>query len=115
MAKTKVNNAQQLNTVLSQANAGSGGGTIYYINLGGVKMAWGSITVPTGGSRVVTFPSSFFSNVYNAQITFGPASGTAAVVAGVEAGGLSSSAMTVVLNAYSGAGTMSVQWFVIGN
>lgn len=27
--------------VQSQANAGTAGGTIYYVNLGGIKLAWG--------------------------------------------------------------------------
>lgn len=40
MAKQKINSAQQLNTVLTQTNAGNVGGTMNYIDLGGIKILW---------------------------------------------------------------------------
>jgi len=55
--------------VLSQTNAGSGGGTMYYINLGGIKLLW--VYCSTGmyaasGSTAncsVTFPTGFFTSI----------------------------------------------------
>lgn len=57
--------------VASQANAGSGGGTMYYINLGGLKMLW-MVTAGTTASTTyqVTFPTSFFTTIQS--ITLGP-------------------------------------------
>lgn len=55
------------NAVLSQANAGSAGGTMKYLNLGGIKLLWahsGAIAAVTGGTAAAfTLPSSFFSTV----------------------------------------------------
>lgn len=55
------------NGVKSQTNTGSAGGTIYYINLGGIKLAWGITGTITVNSTVVssniTFPTSFFTAV----------------------------------------------------
>jgi hypothetical protein len=49
------------------SNTGGGGGTINYINLGGIKFLWGISAVDTsgtGGSFVdFTFPVAFFSTV----------------------------------------------------
>ncbi len=55
------------NGLLSQANAGTAGGTMYYINLGGIKMLWmitAAQNVGTGGATwTVTLPTSFFSTL----------------------------------------------------
>jgi hypothetical protein len=67
--------------VLSQTNVGSAGGTIYYANLGGIKMAWGntgSLTAsgasPAVSAYTITWPTSFFTTVQSATLSF--ASGT---------------------------------------
>ena len=56
--------------IQSQANAGTAGGTMYYINLGGLKFLWlitGNVTGGTGGNPfTVTFPTSFFSAIQHA-------------------------------------------------
>lgn len=58
----KVNNTQTLNTVLTQANAGSAGGTMKYINIGGMKLLWlNSANSTASTTYTVTFPTSFFS------------------------------------------------------
>lgn len=50
--------------VASQANAGTAGGTMKYINLGGMKVLWGRTAVMNGtGTFTVTFPTSFFTAV----------------------------------------------------
>jgi hypothetical protein len=48
--------------VASQSNAGTAGGTMYYINLGGIKLLWLIITASSATSTyTVTFPTGFFS------------------------------------------------------
>jgi hypothetical protein len=83
----KVDFAALLSTIFSgqvqsQANSGSAGGTINYVNLGGIKLAWGltgSLTVPGAAPSAATFgitwPTSFFSTVQAATIS--AAAGTA--------------------------------------
>jgi hypothetical protein len=66
--------------VQTQANAGSAGGTMYYINLGGIKILWGftGTLALTGSSQRaydITYPTSFFSTVQTCVIT--PTGGTA--------------------------------------
>lgn len=62
--------------VQSQANAGTAGGTIYYINMGGLKMAWGftstlsvSGAAPQSSAYTITLPTSFFSSVQYVNVT----------------------------------------------
>lgn len=74
MAKQQINNFQQLNTVLSQANAGTAGGTIRYINDGGVKRAWGLSAVyscPGNGATQlsVTLPTGFLTAITGANLS----------------------------------------------
>lgn len=68
MSKTTQN---QMNfTPQSQSNAGNAGGTIYYINLGGLKIAWGTTAQVSGtGTMTITLPSSFFTAVQAGTIT----------------------------------------------
>ena len=55
--------------VTSYTNSGSGGGTGYYINLGGIKILWWESATSTQGGAgqygpyYLDFPSSFFSSV----------------------------------------------------
>ena len=53
--------------VTTLTNTGTAGGTMYYINLGGIKLLWGktaSKSVGNGGATwTVTLPTSFFSTV----------------------------------------------------
>lgn len=59
--------------VQSQANAGTAGGTMYYINLGGIKLLWmvsGNVTGTSSGPTYgVTFPTNFFSSIQSAICT----------------------------------------------
>lgn len=64
------------NGVQSQANAGNAGGTMYYINLGGIKMCWGQTAnqtigggAPASAAVAVTLPTSFFSTIQSANAT----------------------------------------------
>lgn len=54
--------------VLTQANAGTGGGTMSYVNLGGIKLLWVITSVLTSSAAgsagyTVTLPTSFFSTI----------------------------------------------------
>lgn len=56
--------------VQSQSNGGNAGGTLYYVNLGGIKVCWGTTSAKSVNSTVVsatvTFPSGFFNTVQTA-------------------------------------------------
>lgn len=61
-------------TATSAANAGTAGGTNYYLNLGGMKVLWGyagtAYSIAGGGgsaNQSVTLPGSFFSTVQYAS------------------------------------------------
>ena len=78
----KVDFAALLSTIFSgqvqsQANAGTAGGTIYYVNLGGIKLAWGvsnsGLTMATTPvSHGFTLPTSFFSSLQTAFVSVVP-------------------------------------------
>ena len=67
--------------VSTQSNAGTGGGTLYYINLGGIKLCWGqtathiSYNYPT---YTITLPTSFFSSIQSVEATYIPVAGDSA-------------------------------------
>lgn len=66
--------------VTTQANAGSAGGNMYYINLGGIKMLWGtSASKTTSGvnSFAFTLPVGFFSTIQTVQGAIMSQGGTA--------------------------------------
>lgn len=110
--------------VASQANAGSAGGTIYYINLGGLKMAWGNTAaINIGGGTslayVITFPTSFFTTVQSFTASTAGATSSASQFNGVAG----NSAVTPTGAQFylistpqtaTGAGVSRVDWFAIG-
>jgi len=49
--------------VLTQANAGTAGGTMYYINLGGIKLLWGNTASVGSGNWNITLPTGFFTTM----------------------------------------------------
>lgn len=61
--------------VQSYTNSGTAGGTGYYINLGGIKLAWGVtgalglVSGTNNGNAQVNFPASFFAFVQTFVIT----------------------------------------------
>jgi len=71
----------------SQANAGTAGGTMYYMNLGGIKMLWGTtaatLASTNGNNYGITFPTSFFTTVQMGMATLQSMNGTAAQMVGV--------------------------------
>jgi len=92
--------------VQSYTNTGSGGGTGYYINLGGIKLCWGVTGVVSGAPNYnISLPPSFFTTIqFSSQNTINSASANAVV-----------SCTTTTFTVYtSGSITGSIQWFVIG-
>lgn len=66
-----VNDMNMSTSVQSQANAGTAGGTMYYINLGGLKMLWCTganvATSVTPTAYVFTLPTGFFTTIQSAD------------------------------------------------
>lgn len=106
------------NGVKSQANSGSAGGTLYYVNLGGIKILWGTTSSIAVNSTVIgkgiNFPSSFFSTIQSAIATPTHLTTDDRVTNHLES--LATSGMTLVLWNTSGAttSTASVSFMVIG-
>ena len=106
----------------SDTNPGMGGGTRNYIDMGGIKICWGltsSSTVGAGAdvSKIITFPSPFFSGITLINATaYGTAAYATQVVASVSTTPYSTTTCTLGLHNF-GAGTsgaMSIFWYVIG-
>ena len=117
LADNAVTNAKLGLTVSSQTNAGTAGGTMYYINLGGIKLLWGTTNALANVSGVnsygLTFPSGFFSSTpkilaFINQVTVDQAQ---------ECAGQNPSASSAQINVYSGStdATATVGYFVIGS
>lgn len=115
MAKQKINPSQQLNTVLTQTNTGTAGGTINYINLGGIKMAWGTTASQSSGNPGTVFtvipPTSFFSTIVMAN-----SSSTYQTAIVTQSTPIASFAPTLIEIYFSTstAATQKASWFVIG-
>ena len=93
---------------------------MYYINLGGIKLLWGTTAnqtiggaSPASASVGITFPSSFFTTVQSATATPGPTSGTQ--YAFLSTNSISASAWSINFNIIFGsAGVFNANFFVIG-
>jgi hypothetical protein len=80
IADGSVTNTKLSTSATTQANAGSAGGDMYYINLGGIKMLWGtSASKTTSGvnSFAFTLPVGFFSTIQTVQGAIMSQGGTA--------------------------------------
>ena len=117
----KVNYAALLSTifsgqVLSQANAGTAGGTMKYINLGGIKLLWvisaNQNAGATGLTYTFTLPASFFMTVTTAQATSINQTTLGEQYANVVSA--SSATVTVRLTSPGGAATSGISLLVIG-
>ena len=110
----------QTGGVSTQANAGSAGGTIYWINLGGIKLMWGVTTSQTIGGAApasatlgITFPA-FFTTVQAAIPVSGGISANTQY-SFVSTASISTSALSLNFNIVSGsAGIFQAHWLVIG-
>lgn len=99
--------------VASQANAGSAGGTMYYINLGGIKMLWAISAAgkATGSAYDFTLPA-FFTTVQSVTATAYVPVSVATQYANVSAA--STSTVSAYIIASTGSGTAQISLFVIG-
>lgn len=109
------------NAVQTQANAGTGGGTMYYINLGGIKLLWGRTAQYTGlgaGAIVtlgVTFPSSFFNSITGSHGSLNQLGGVAnQSFYGNSLPTTTAWVLTAANNSGSGGASGYVDYFVIG-
>lgn len=111
-----VNFANLLSTIFSgqvqsQTNAGTSGGTMYYINLGGIKLLWMSTSSATTGATTytVTFPTSFFNTIQ----TIVPGNvGSAGTTTGLYI--VTGSASSTGFQYYSGTNPQNAFFLVIG-
>lgn len=74
MAVTKLTEKDVAFTVQSQANSGNAGGTIYYINQGGIKRAWGvtgaySVAGNSTLGMTLVFPAGFFTTITGCSLS----------------------------------------------
>ena len=108
--------------VTATTNSGAGGGTLNYVNLGGIKVAWGitasfTINTNTANVRAITYPTSFFSAAVTVAVgnAYMP---TASPNISVYIEGSSSSSSGISFTAYNnggGNGDSSVSWLVVGS
>lgn len=113
MARTKFNPLQLLlNTfVNTYTNTGSGGGTGYYINLGGIKLCWGSdggFSTTSGSTYTFSLPTGFFTTIQSVNTNVFGASAVPSYTG---------QAFTTSLVTYFFGSTLTnvhFHWFVIG-
>lgn len=107
--------------VATQANAGSAGGTIYYINLGGIRYCWGGTAAVTASgtgtvassSVTITLPTSFFTTLQSVNYSTGPASNTQYILASAIAQSVTT--LTVQIVQFNGTnGTAVINFWVVG-
>jgi phosphotransferase system HPr-like phosphotransfer protein len=105
------------NAITSYTNTGSVGGTFYYVNLGGIKLLWGTTTGQSvsGGNGITNYPINFPASFFTANPTVIPgalANGQQYVIGG---SATTSGVTIIVQNAQSIAVTNEyVSIFVIG-
>lgn len=118
---SKIDPSQQNNSgaVQSLTNTGTGGGTMYYVNLGGIKMLWGitnsiSIGANTSASWGVNFPSSFFTTIQAAVCNTSALSTNVDQYANFAATPSTSAGAGFIQNGGTAAGSAGVSYFIIG-
>lgn len=102
--------------VQSYTNSGTLGGTFYYINLGGIKLLWGtSSNVANSTSPTqygLTLPTSFFTTIQSATAT--TTGMTTETRQYVSIASQTTSSILVWLYSYSNSCTTAVTFWVIG-
>jgi hypothetical protein len=114
--------AKLLSTIFSsqlqtQANAGTAGGTMSYINLGGIKLLWcigasGKSVGASGITYTFTLPTSFFSTITFATSDSINQAGLGEIFSDTAAA--TTTTVTVRGVSYGGAATTGFSIFVIG-
>jgi hypothetical protein len=102
--------------VTAGTNAGTAGGTVNHINLGGIKLAWGITdswsTTTTPASKAVTLPSSFFTTITGSLISPSTPATTAQLVGNIAS--ISTSTLSIYLWNTTGSGSGKASWLVLG-
>jgi len=106
--------------VTSYANGGSASGTFYYINLGGMKLLWGSGnvatlsgTAPQSATVTVTVTAAGFSTIQNAMSSMTAVASTDSLMTSIDSA--TTSTVTVrVTSATGSGGSGQFDLFVIG-
>ena len=118
-----VNYAALLSTIFSGqvtsfTNSGSGGGTFYYINLGGIKLLWGLTADQTFASQynsyILDFPPSFFSATPQFAIGGMAGTGNAQTNQGIAIQALSTTSCTLTVYSPAGSESSQIAALVIG-
>lgn len=113
MAKQQTNQSQQKNTVQTYTNTGDGGGTGYYINIGGIKYCWGTtgvISFSGAGTKIISLPPGFFNTIQSAtHDKFGNT-----VVPTQAASPPSTSAYAIYFGSGASGNQVQLTWFVVG-
>jgi hypothetical protein len=120
----KIGFAELLSTIFSgqiqtQANAGTGGGTINYVNLGGIKLMWGtSGAVATNGVGQHAFtvipPTSFFTTA--PKVFANPTAFVVDTNQHAQIGTVTTSSVQLIIYNITGSGGAgaSINYFAIG-
>jgi len=106
--------ADATNGVKSQANVGNAGGTMYYINLGGIKMLWcnGALATVGAGNTTLSFTLPVFFTTIQAII---PSTAASSPASSSNVTLLSFSTSAVNCNLYSSTNvSMAASIFIIG-
>lgn len=117
---TNSSGAVSVPTITSGSNSGTAGGTINYVNLGGLKLCWGrtnSITnaANTETSKSIIFPTSFFTSTPTCTASIDAATGSVIGNYWIGNSVSSSAAQIYWRNSTSGTGVGGViSWLAIG-
>jgi hypothetical protein len=107
--------------VTTLANAGSAGGTMYYVNLAGIKLLWATSATqgfsaaapPQTFNVAFTLPASFFTTIQTVLPSWGPAVNTQYVYTSLSTA--TTSSIVIHVNEHAGtSGTGQVHLLVIG-
>lgn len=101
--------------VQSYSNAGTAGGTFYYINLGGIKLLWGETGTLSAGSfsNNVNLPTSFFTTIQTAITNTLGLGGSNDIYTNVQST-TTTTIVTIGVVASLGSGTAQASLLVIG-
>lgn len=105
--------------VQTLTNSGTAGGTMSYINLGGIKLLWTktpALSFPGGSSSsyTITFPSGFFTTISSDFLTPENNTGSGATILYWSSLVTPTSGTFQIQNQGSAAGTAQIDIFVIG-
>lgn len=118
LADNAITYVKLLSTVFSgqvntYTNTGHGGGTGYYVNLGGIKLCWGitgAAATANPDTRNISFPSGFFTNVRSVSVELSSNTTVSSQLASPP----STSSMGVYMYGASTSAT-TYYWFAIGS